>query len=266
MSTEPLHFFTPVVGRLTHGSVTEKRSKDQDNRPIPPEDQRFEIGVAFQKAEIWPMITEQWYPYLGSALAHDQNALSRMQNWFQTTSGFSMKVTDGDKPNSRGQRNEHTAGCFVLWFNGIEFRTVGPSNEEIAPDAIKRGYYVQVAGNLKANGQPGDRAGIYLNGNIVRLVAEGDVIMGGMDADTAFGGSAAPAALPPGARPLGASTGAAGAFTPPGAPAPAATVPALPGVAPAPAGAAPTTASPTEMPGAAPHPAILAGPPPLPGT
>lgn len=258
MTSEALHFFTPVVGRLTHGSVTEKRTKDQDNRPIAPEDQRFEIGVAFQKAEIWPMLVEQWYPYLTTALAADQNALSRMTNWFTALSGFSMKVTDGDKPNSRGQTNEHTKGCFVLWFNGIEFRTVGPSNEEISPDAIKRGFYVQVAGNIKSNQQPGDRAGVYLNGNIVRLIGEGDVIVGGMDADTAFGGTAAPAALPPGARPVGSTTGAAGAFTPPGAPAPAATAPAaspqgLPGVTPQ-----------TASPGSTPHPAILNGPPPLP--
>lgn len=265
--SDPLQFFTPIVGRMTHGSVSEKRTKDQDNRPIAPEDQRFEIGVAFEKQAIWPFLTETIYPYLASALSQDQNAMSRMQNWFSTFDGFSMKITDGDKPNSKGQVNENTKGCMVFWFSAIELRTVaGPSADalvEINPADLKRGYYVQVAGNIKPNGQPGDRAGIYMNGNVVWLRAEGEVIAGGVDPSQAFAG-AAPAALPSGAKQYDPSAGAGAAFggvpptMPGGAPAQPQTAPAgppagMPGVQ-------PQTASPTE-PQTTPHPNFMSGPP-----
>lgn len=275
--SERLDFFTPVVGRFVNGSITEKRTKDSDNREIPADKQRYEFGVAFEKAAIWPMLTEQWYPFLAGAMARDQNALTRMTNWFSTMQGFSMKVSDGDKPNSQGAFNEHTKGCFVVYFSSMyPPKAVGPDPAftEIDPAIIKRGFYVQVAGNIGSNDQPGDRAGIYVNGNVMRLIAEGDEIRGGIDAASAFGGAAAPTALPPGARPLGSTSGMGAAF---GAGAPAG-LPGMPGVAPAPVqtapaampgglpGVAPTTASAGNVgaPGVVPHTGILAGPPSFP--
>lgn len=280
-----LDFFTPVVGRFVNGSITEKRTKDNDNREIPADKQRFEFGVAFEKAAIWPMLTEQWYPFLATELARDQNALARMTNWFSTMNGFSMKIADGDKPNSNGAINEHTKGCFVLYFSSMYApKAVGPDPAftEIDPAIIKRGFYVQVAGNLGSNEQPGDRAGIYLNGNVMRLIAEGDEIRGGIDAAAAFGGAAAPTALPPGARPLGSASGHGAAFGAAPAVMPGAGgmpgVPGFqqPGVAPAPVqtapaampgmpGAVPMTASAGNVPGVVPHTGILAGPGGLPG-
>lgn len=263
---ERLEFFTPVVGRFVNGSITEKRTKDNDNRPLPEDKQRFEFGVAFEKTAIWPMLAEQWYPWLASDLSRDQNALTRMTNWFSTMSGFSMKVADGDAPNARGAVNEHTKGCYVLYFSSMFApKAVGadPAFTEIDPAIVKRGFYVQVAGNIGSNGQPGDRAGIFLNGNVVRLIAEGDEIRGGIDAAAAFGGVAAPTALPPGARPLGSTSGHGAAFGAPGnapapAPAPAQTAPAgMPGMP----GAAPSTASAGST---VPHTGILQGPPGLP--
>jgi Protein of unknown function (DUF2815) len=264
---ERLEFFTPVVGRFVSGSITEKRTKDQDNREIAPDDQRFEFGVAFERTSIWPMLIEQWYPYLASQLARDPNGMQRLQGWFTTMSGFSMKVADGDKPSSKGVVNEHTKGCFVIYVSSsYPPKAVGPDAAftEIDPAAIKRGFYVQIAGNIAPNMQPGDRAGVYVNCNVVRLIAEGDEIKGGVDAATAFGGTAAPMALPPGARALGSASGGAAAFggapglPPAGVPAPAATapvgLPGLPGV-----GAAPSTVSPIN-----PHTGILTGPPGLP--
>lgn len=270
---EPLQFFTGPVGRFISGSLTEKRAKDNDNRPIEADKQRFEFGVAFNKQEIWSLFAETWYPYLTQALATDQNAIARVGQWFQSPGAkgiFSMKVTDGDMPNADGRLNENAKGCFVIWFSAIDIKTVGPSNEDIASEMVKRGFYVQVAGNIKPNDQPGDRAGIYINANIVRLIAEGEEIHGGVDPETAFGGTTAPTALPPGARPVGSDNGAASAFPPPpggSAPAPAQTAPVAPGAAPAAPGAAPqTTASPGNPPATQPHTAILNGPPPLPGT
>lgn len=282
--SDTLDFFTPCVGRFVSGSITEKRTKDSDNRPIAPDDQRFEWGVAFQKADLWPMLTEQWYPFLAQQLSADQNALTRMSNWFSTLNGFSMKVIDGDKPKRDGSVNENTKGCFVMYFSGnYAPKAVGndPAFTEIDPNVIKRGYFVQMAGNIKPNRQPGDRAGVYLNGSVMRLIAEGEEIRGGVDAASAFGGTAAPTALPPGAVPLGTHSGAGAAFGAapagmPGTPAPA----GMPGApvgnpAPAPAPAQTAPAAMPGMPGAAPqtafagsqvqpHTAILSGPPPLP--
>lgn len=276
--TERLEFYTECVGRFVSGDIINKRTKDHEGRPIPEDKQRFEFGVAFDKAQLWPMLTEQWYPWLATQLARDQNALNRLQQWFTTMSGFSMKVQDGDKPNDKGQINENTKGCFVIYFaSSYAPKTVGPDLSEIDPTTVKRGYYVQVAGNIAPNEQPGDRAGIYLNCNVVRLIAEGDVIAGGVDPAAAFKGAAAPAQLPPGARPLGSSSPAAGQFGLPGvgvgaAPTPPAppSAPGLPGVPaqPAAGGAAPSlpgVGGATGFPGNPPaHPGILN--PPLPGT
>lgn len=272
MATEALQFFTPVVGRFVSGSLTEKRSKDNDGRPIAAEDQRYEFGVAFEKAEIWQaLFVDKWWPYLNTALAADHNGLTRMQQWFSNPAAkgvFSMKVSDGDLPNSKNVVNENTRGKYVIWFSAIDVTTVGPNNEDLDRERIKRGDYVQVAGNMRPNGLSEERAGVYMNANIVRLVGEGDPILGGMDPNEAFGGSAAPTALPPGARPVGSGSGAAGAFggapaAPTAAPAPVQTAPVVPGAVPG-APAMPGTASPTD--GIQPHTAILSGPPPLPGT
>lgn len=218
---DPLHFYTPMIGRFVSGSLTEKRSKDGEGRPIAPDNQRFEFGIAFDKQQAWAFLGEKFYPYLASALSVDQNGLQRMSNWFQNPAAkgiFSMKITDGDAPNQKGHVSDHTKGMFVFWFSAIDLKTVDPNNLDLSPDMIKRGWFVQVAGSIKPNEQQGDRAGIYMNGNIVRLVAEGDVIVGGIDPTEAFGGTTAatPAALPPGARPLGSSSGVAAGFAPAG--------------------------------------------------
>ena len=261
---EPMEFFTRCAGRYVSGSHTEKRTKDNDNRPIDEDKQNYEFGVAFDKQEIWPQLSGEVYPYLQTALSSDANALQRMQGWFQTMSGFSMKISDGDKPNQRGQVNENTKGCFVIWFSSRFPPTCcDPAMQEIDAQAIKRGYYVQVAGTIVPNGQPGNHAGVYMNGNFIRLVAEGPVITGGGDPSKAFGDGAMPS-MPAGAQPLGSNIGAPSMpgnapSMPGGAPAPAQTgtaaAPSMPGTMPG--GAPGGTASPTNNP----HTDILTGPP-----
>lgn len=287
--SERLNIVTPV-GRFVSGDLQNKRSKDNKNRPIPEDKQRFEFGVAFPKADLWSLLTEQMYPWIAARATTDRNAAQRLQNWFQTFSGFSMKVQDGDKPNEKGQVNENTAGHFVMYFSSsFPPNTVDPSNNDIDPSLIKRGYYVQIAGTVAPNGtqgavfQTGEDAGIFLSGNFVRLIAEGDEIRTGMSAEDAFGGASAPTALPPGARPLGTTSGAAGAFggagnppSLPGAPVPAQTghaapPPALPGGPVLPGTAFPGNAAPPYHGIMQPQQAAAAGapgaftPPPLPG-
>lgn len=265
--TERLDFVTPV-GRFVSGDLLNKRTQDSKKRPIPEDKQRFEFGIAFPKADIWPLLTEQFYPWIAAKAQHDANAMNRLTNWFSTFAGFSMKISDGDKPNERGQYNENTKGCFVVWFSSaFAPQTVDPTNQNIDAQLVKRGFFVQIAGNIAPNGagnsvfQAGEDAGIYMNSSFVKLVAEGDEIRSGPSADEAFGGAAAPTALPPGARPLGSTSGAAGAFggapgnlpAPGGAPAPATTAPAAHQSAPAPTQGAPapgfTAPAPTAAPG-----------------
>ena len=65
------------------------------------------------------------------------------------------------------------------------------------PAAVKRGYFVRVAGNCSPN-TGSDVPGVYLNHEAVEFVAYGEEIRSGIDALAVFG--AAPAAqLPPGA-------------------------------------------------------------------
>lgn len=249
------HFNIPLVGRLVWGDLTHPRTKDFEGRPIPEEDQRIEFGVAYEKQAFWAWLTGEFYPNtLMPALGGNQAAINAVNQWFQTFSGFSMKITDGDKPNTKGVVNQNTVGHFVVKFNAYDVPNcvVGEAYTQIAATEIKRGYFVTVAGSIKFNEQQGDRMGIFVNAGNVWLRAEGDVIAGGVDAETAFAGmNAAAPALPAGARPLGASTGLPGAA--PGAPAPTQAATGLPpGMPPAGApAAAPTPAPAPTLPGSA---------------
>jgi hypothetical protein len=217
---ESQHFYTPVVGRFVAHSLTEKRSRDHENKPIAPEDQQYQINVAFPKAEIWQWLTTEFYGKVLESIGNHTDARNRVAAWFQNGfQGFSMKIYDGDKPSQRGTVNENTKGCLVFSFTSKDVPqcVAGPAKTPVDAEVIKRGYYVQVAGSLKFNEKTGAQMGIYMNMNIVWLVAEGDAIVGSVDPETAFGGAPAAPALPPGARPLGAASGAAAAF---GAPAP----------------------------------------------
>jgi hypothetical protein len=246
-------FFTNAVGRFISGSLTEKRTKDHNNRALPEDKQRYEFGIAFSKTDPdMARLFGEFNAYISQVWAADQQKLAALQNWFSTMQGVPMKISDGDAPSKQGKVNENAAGCFVFWFSSsYPVKCCDPANQEIDAASIKRGYYVQVAGNIADNGlawqADGKGAGIYMNPNVIRLIGEGDEIVGGIDPATAFGGTAAPAQLPPGARPLGANVGLPG--TQPTAPA---AVPGMPGATPAPVQTAPVSAgmpgSPTPQP------------------
>lgn len=253
MADEKHQFFTSV-GRFVYGDLTTKRDKDGQNRPIDPDKQRFEFGLAIRKDDpgVIPLIQGiAGYAYNAYATRAPHIA-QRIGNWMQTFDGFSMKISDGDKPNSRGQVNPNTQGCYVFWFStaiDIIGASAAHANAQIPLDQIKRGYYVDVAGSAAINGLTDNNAGVYLNPTVVRLVAIGDEIVGSVDPQALFANHAAPVNLPPGARPIGsapqppAGAGMPGAGLPgigmPGN-APAA-APAMPMGAPAPQ---PTTAQP----------------------
>ncbi len=216
--TERLNFHTPV-GRFVSGSLTERRDKDQNNRPIEPDKQRFEFGVAIRKDDpgLMPML-QQIGQYAKGAYSHAPAVVARIDQWFTTMHGFSMKVSDGDKPNARGVVNPNTVGCFVIWYNtSMDVLAANASNQQIDIASIKRGWYVDVASNVSINGLLDHNAGVYMNPNCIRLIAEGDEILGGLTVDAALENApVASTQLPPGARPVGstpqppASSGAPG--------------------------------------------------------
>lgn len=293
--TEPVYFHTPV-GRFVSGSLTEKRTTDNNNRPIEPEKQRYDFGLAIRKDDPGvPGMLQSIATAAKAGYPQRQDIQQRVDGWFQTMSGFSMKISDGDKPAvSTGKVNENTAGCFVVWFStSMDILAANAQNIQIDAASIKRGWYVDVAASARANGLLDHNAGVYMNPSCVRLIAEGEEIVGGMNVETALQNApTAPTQLPPGARPVGStpqapvSSGAPGTGLPgmvpaapsvgaaplPGvapvptqaAPAPAQTAPAaLPGVAPTQPPAQPQTASPGDT-GYPPHPGVMQ--PGLPGT
>jgi hypothetical protein len=157
---------------------------------------------------------------------------------------FAWKITDGDSaiPNKKGKLprdRDGYAGCWVLHFSSGTVSRCYQRNDQGAlvecdPALVKTGYYARIAGNACGN-DSATNPGIYLNHNMVEMVAFGPEIVSGPDANDAFG---APAALPPGASMT-----------------PVALAPAAAPAAPAPVAApvAPVTT---------PHTAFLAGPPP----
>lgn len=224
---EKLQFFTPV-GRFVSGDLTTKRDKDNQGRPIEPDKQRFEFGIAFAKTD--PQIGQLIQQIAGFAYQEYSKVAphiaQRVANWMQTLDGFSMKISNGDAPNSRGQVNPNTVGHWVFWFStAIDVGgAIAPSNAQIPLDRIKRGYFVDIAGSVAINGLTDNNAGIYMNPTYVRLVAEGDEIVGGIDPQTLFANHAAPTQLPPGARPIGSAPA-----LPPGSGIPGVGMPGMPG-------------------------------------
>ncbi len=206
---EKHQFFTPV-GRFVSGDLQTKRDKDNQNRPIAPENQRYEFGLAIRKDDpgVVPLIQGiagfAYNEYAKTA----PHVAQKVVNWLQTLDGFSGKISDGDKPNQRGQVNQNTVGCFVFWFStsiDIMAASAAAANAQIPLDQIKRGYYVDVAGSAAINGLTDGNAGIYLNPTVVRLIAHGPEIVGSVDPQALFANHAAPAQLPPGAMPIGSA-------------------------------------------------------------
>ena len=205
---DKFQFVTPV-GRFVSGDMTKKREKDNQGRPIDADKQRFEFGIAFQKTDpqigvLIQQIAQYAYTEYGKTAPH---VAQRVANWMNTLDGFSMKISNGDEPNSQGKVNPNTVGHWVFWFSTAldPIGAIAPSNAQIPLDRIKRGWFVDVAGSAAINGLTDNNAGIYMNPTVIRLVAEGEEIVGGVDPQQVFANHGAPAQLPPGARPLGSA-------------------------------------------------------------
>ena len=220
---------TTPVGRFVSGSLTETRKIDMDNRPIAEDKQQYEFGVAVRKDDpaiagvLQSIGAHAWQEY--AQFPQIQQIIGQYN--FEAR-GFSWKIGDGDAPNRQGKKNENTAGCYVFYFkSSFAIRCCDQKNAEISAESIKRGYYVDVAFSVAGNGETGERAGIYINPQIVRFCAYGQEIVGGISANEAFGGAHAPTHLPPGASQTPLASGPMSTAGPQTMP-PAASVPGIP--------------------------------------
>lgn len=248
MSTKQ-NVLTPT-GRLVAGSLYKPQTQDADGKPLVIKSgpnagqptQKFFFALAIPKGA-----EQHWSQTPWGAIIWNVGHAAFPQGQAQSPT-FAWKVTDGDSavPNSRGKKpcdNEGYRGCWVLNFSS-SFAPRIFNSDGSAPiadvDAVKLGYFVQVAGSVDGNGSP-LKPGVYLNHSMVALQGYGSEIVVGPDATkVGFGGGAAPvgmSAAPVGAMSAppvaaGAPVAAPAAFTPP--PAAAAPPPAAPvAVAPA---------------------------------
>lgn len=267
--------FTTPVGRLVQGDCFVPQTKDQQGnlrvvksgpnvgQPAP----QFFVAVAFPKVDPSnPAMQNQEFAQFYALL--DRVARAEWPALFPNPQGgcvnplFTMKVKDGDGVDRNGKPNsgkEGFAGHWIVSFASayapkvVQETSPGVFATLTDPNSVKRGYYVRVAGSVTGNDSP-NTPGLYVNLDMVCLVAYGQEIVSGPDAATAFG---APAALPPGASmtPIGGAAMPAGGL--PGAPGlPGTPLPgpgAMPGIpaSPGPVGmpaAGPGMASPNGLP------------------
>lgn len=250
--TKTRETFTTPVGRLVAGDCFEAQTKDAEGnlrvvksgpnagQPAP----QFYIGVAFPKMLPNPQtgVMEQNHEFNAFYAMLDRVARAEWPNLFPTPGApcvnpnFAFKVRDGDGMDRNGKSNatkEGWAGCWVVSFASSYapkvVQPVGGAWQAITDkNALKRGYYVRVAGSVTGNGST-QQPGLYVNLDMVELAGYGPEIISGPDAAQAFG--SAPAAPIPGMMatpPAGAALPQAGAA--PGLPA---TPPATPGAPPA---------------------------------
>lgn len=214
MALQPIQFTSPV-GRLVGGDLYVPKTKDSKGEPLLDRNknprQDFYFAVAFAKAGEQHWAQTQWGQHVWAA-GHQ----------FQGTAGqnpkFSWKVTDGDSPapDSAGKPFNERAGYpghWVVHFSGSYppklFTLVGQSKpvDLEQPGAIQRGYFVQVQGSTKGNDNM-QQPGVYVNHNMVCLIAYGPVMQSGPDVAAAGFGAV-------GALPAGASMAPPAGFNPP---------------------------------------------------
>lgn len=196
----PVKYGTAPVGRLIMGDPWNKQTKDQHDRPIPEDKQKFFFGVAIEKSA--PGVNEM----LGTLNAAATEAYMNVPNVMQQiqmglgATAFSWKVQDGDEmivDPATGQqrlRNQHAAGCWIFKFSTtIPIRPAKyPAGSNVPvdcdPSEIRKGFYVQVSYSTQANGNMDHTAGVYLNPKTVALVGYGEEIVTGPSLEQQFSG------------------------------------------------------------------------------
>lgn len=271
--------FTSPIGRLVQGDCYEMQTTDSEGRPRvfksgpkvgQPNPQIF-IAVAFPKMVPHPQtgaLVENWefnelYALMVKVSQTEWPALFPNGATQSTARDYAWKLLDGDGYDTKGKANFDKDGFAGHWVLRFGSGYVPKTLVETAPNvfetttAIKRGYYVRIAGNITGNDST-QTPGIYLNLELVQLVGTGPEIVGGMDAVAAFGtkSGVVPAgmgALAPGGGVINHGGAVAGHPSGPGAgagPGGGAVAPPPPGSATGPgAGAGPGGGTPNAGPG-----------------
>lgn len=225
MAQEAKRLVSPV-GRIVWGSVSELNTRDKDGRPEPDKEKhRFTFGLAIRKDD--PRMGDFLAALYHQAVAgYPNNPTMKQRIDYQWQnfgrdlggSGFKFKVKDGDAPLQRtGKPDPNSLGCFVVSFSTkLPITCSNAQNLQIDAKEIERGYFVDVATSIAVNEKVDQTAGIFVNPSVVRFLAHGERIMGGISIEDAFAGHAAPTQLPPGASPTPvAPAGGLPGFTPP---------------------------------------------------
>jgi hypothetical protein len=147
---------------------------------------------------------------------------------------FAWKIVDGDSaiPNKRGikpcDREGYPGHWIVSMSSGYASKIYNAdgSQQIVTPDAVKCGYFIQVAGSVGGNDSM-QQPGVFVNHNMIALAGYGPEIVSGPD-PKAIGFGTAP--LPAGASAIPLSAGFNPAVPAPGVLPPA--LPALPVIAP----------------------------------
>lgn len=134
-------------------------------------------------------------------------AAAGFANKEQERSDFAWKFKDGDAPEH--VERDGFPGCFIFAFRSgfAPSAIVDQNNKQILDKSrIIPGYQVQVAYNIKANGDTA-KPGVYLNFNMVKLISIDAPIMSGPTAAEIFGTTPSANAMQPGAvaEPAGTS-------------------------------------------------------------
>lgn len=245
-------------GRIVRGSLYKGFDKDAEGRPLVVKSgpQQGQPRVDYFFAIAIPKAGEQhWSQTAWGATIAKVGMESFPQAYAAPT--FAWKVVDGDSqiPNKKGRKpadNEGYPGHWVVSFSsGFAPKVYTDGGERLLTeeDAVKPGYWVQVAGTVAGNGST-SQPGVFVNHNMVCFIKADKEIIQGPDA-TAVGFQKG-GGMPPGVVP-NAAVGAFSAPAMPGMPG----IPAFPGVgAPAAAFPAPEAAAPGfPAPGAFPAPA-----------
>lgn len=253
-----------ITGRLIQGDLYTPNDKDESGQPrlIKTGPNAGKVKSSYYIGVAIPKTAAQWWaePFGAQMLAEAHAAWPRGEAG--SRADFAYKILDGDQLTQQGRRIANAENC---WFIRLE-SMVQPAlwNRDASarltePNAIKRGYWVQVCFEYKGNGQA-QKPGMYANPVHVALAGYDQEIISGPDVSAAgFGQAALPAHVS--TTPIGGANLAAVPQL--GAPAPAPM--AAPAAAPMPpVGGAPVFAPPAPAPAAAPA-AAIAGAYPLPG-
>lgn len=200
--SEQVNFTTPV-GRLVLGSLYKGQTTDAENRPLviksgpnagqPRVDYFFAVAIPKGAETHWA--STEWGKLIW------ETGHKAFPNGQGNSPAFAWKVTDGDSivPNRAGRRpcdREGYAHHWVLHFSSgyaPKIFTADGSAPIVEPDAVKLGYFVQVAGSVAGN-ESLQQPGVFLNHNMVALSGYGPEIVVGPDPKSVgFGQSPLPA-------------------------------------------------------------------------